>query len=58
MIGNFTAIGSTSNTQPIANKNEKFLFKMKTGFASMLKGSIPCIAKPVSVKKFLAVARV
>jgi hypothetical protein len=38
MIENFTAIGSTSNTQPIANKYEKFLLKIKTGFASMLNG--------------------
>jgi hypothetical protein len=38
MIGNFTAIGSTSNAQPVANKDEKFLLKMKTGFASKLNG--------------------
>ena len=30
MIVNFTVIGSTSNTQPIANKYEKFLLKSKT----------------------------
>jgi hypothetical protein len=32
MIGSFTAIGSTSNTQPIANKDGKFLLKNENRF--------------------------
>jgi hypothetical protein len=32
MIGNFTAIGSTSHTQPIANKDEKFLLTNENRF--------------------------
>jgi hypothetical protein len=65
MIGNFTVIGSTSNIQPIANKDEKFLLKNENRFslhAQWMMGisvSISRITKPAFVKKFsCAVARV
>ena len=59
MIGSFTAIGSTSNTQPIANKDGKFLLKNENKFRFHaewmmgISGSISRIAKPLSVKIFL-----
>jgi hypothetical protein len=64
MIGSFTAIGSTSNTQPIANKDGKFLLKNENRlrfhaeWMMGISGSISRIAKPASVKNFLAVAKV
>ena len=63
MIESCTAIDSTSNTQPIANKDGKFLLKNESRFRFQaewmmgISGSISCIVKPPSVKNFLAVAR-
>jgi hypothetical protein len=60
MIGNFTAIGSASNTQPIEHKDGKFLRKNKNRFrfhAEWMTGISGSISRIAKHRNILAVAR-